>query len=58
VRELYFQLTYKQHGGSGLNWTPADVDNCEVGEVLWQLDRLKKQREQEARAIEKAHRKK
>jgi len=57
VREIYFHLTYQQHGGSGLNWTPGDVDNLDLGELQWYLDRLTDQRRKEAAQIERANRK-
>jgi hypothetical protein len=57
VRDVYFLLTYKQHGGSGMNWRPPDVDNLDLGEVQWYVDRLTDQRKKESEALKRARRK-
>jgi len=54
VREAIFQLCWVQHGGSGLGWSRAEVLDLEVAELDWWLERVADQRGREARAIERA----
>ena len=54
VQEAVFQLTWIQHGGSGLCWSRADVLDLDVVELDWWLERVSDQRAKEARAIEQA----
>ncbi len=51
LREVTFALTYKQHGGSGLNFSLSEVLDLDFGDMLWFLERLNEQRASEARAI-------
>lgn len=54
VREAIFQLCWVQHGGSGLGWSRREVLDLEVAELDWWLERVADQRGREARAIERA----
>lgn len=54
VREWRHQLTYIQHGGSGYGFTLADVNEMQISEMLWYLDRLNEARKAEAEAIRAA----
>ncbi|HAM57971.1 MAG TPA: hypothetical protein DCQ64_22175 [Candidatus Rokubacteria bacterium] len=47
-------LCYKQHGGSGFNFTMADVLDMELGELDGHIEWLAEQREREADAIRRA----
>lgn len=58
MRRTISELTYKQHGGSGYNWRPADVWEMELGEIQWYLDNLAERRRKESEAIKRASRKK
>ena len=53
-REAVFELTYKQHGGSGMNFTLDEVLDLEVEEIEWYRERLEDQRTREAKAIKNA----
>lgn len=53
-----FQLCWRQHGGSGLGATVAEVLDLSVADRDWFLDRVGEQRQREARAIEKAGKRK
>lgn len=55
IEEVIFTLTYQYHGGSGLNWTRADVLECPWPLAVATLDRLGKKRTAEAAAIKRAH---
>ena len=55
-RRIIHTLTYVLHGGSGLNWTPADVYDADIGHIMWQLEYLQEQRKEESRQLEKASR--
>jgi len=52
-----FQMCWTQHGGSGLHWTRSEVLELEVNELKWFLDRISEERNREARAIERAMKK-
>jgi hypothetical protein len=54
VEEVIFRLTYQQHGGSGLNWSRADVLACDWKTAMAACERLNQARTQEAKAIRKA----
>ena len=54
MQEAIFQLCWTQHGGSGLGWTRSEVLELDVRELSWWLERVQEQREREARAIERA----
>lgn len=54
MREAIFQLSWVQHGGSGLAWSRAEILELDVAELDWWLDRVGEQRSKEARAIERA----
>lgn len=54
MREAIFQLCWVQHGGSGLGWSRGEVLDLEVAELDWWLERVADQRGREARAIERA----
>lgn len=54
MREAIFQLSWMQHGGSGLSWSRAEILELELAELDWWLDRVGDQRGKEARAIERA----
>lgn len=57
-RKLVHHLTYKQHGGSGLGWTRADVLEANAGDLFWEAEYLSEQRKAEAAAIEAKQQKK
>jgi len=54
VREAIFQLSWMQHGGSGLAWNRSEILELDLAELNWWLDRVDEQRGKEARAIERA----
>lgn len=54
MREAMFQLCWVQHGGSGLGWTRAEALELDLAELDWWLERVGEQRSKEARAIERA----
>lgn len=54
MREAIFQLSWIQHGGSGLGWSRSDVLDLNLTELDWWLERISDQRGREARAIERA----
>lgn len=41
-----------------MTWTREDVQQAEIGEILWMLNRLNEQRENEAAALKKAYKQK
>jgi hypothetical protein len=49
-----FQLTWTQHGGSGLGANLGDVLDLSVADRNWLLERVSEQRTREARALEAA----
>jgi len=51
-----FALCYHVHGGSGLNFRPADVYEMELNDVEWYVRRLTEQRDREGEALDKASR--
>lgn len=53
-----FQITWRQHGGSGLGVTWAEAQELPLGERDWLIERIGEQRSREAREIEKAARRK
>jgi hypothetical protein len=53
LREVYFELAWQQHGGSGLNVTLGELDDMRAEELLWYLERVRKQRQKEADAMKK-----
>ncbi len=54
MREAIFQLCWTQHGGSGLGFTRSEVLELDLRELSWWLERVQDQRGREARAIERA----
>ena len=54
MREAIFQLCWVQHGGCGLGWTRSEALDLDVAELDWWLDRVGEQRGKEARAIDRA----
>lgn len=56
VREAIFQLSWIQHGGSGLGWTRTEALELDLAELAWWLERIDEQRTREARALERAAR--
>jgi hypothetical protein len=55
LRKAIFHLCYKQHGGSGLNFTYTEVLELQLGEVNAYLKLLQAQRASEAKAINDAY---
>lgn len=55
-REAMFQLCWHQHGGSGLAITFADALDLPVQDRDWLLERIGGERSREAKALEKAAR--
>jgi hypothetical protein len=53
-REGLFQLCWQQHGGSGLGATLSEALELPTADRDWLLERIGRQREREAREIEKA----
>jgi hypothetical protein len=51
LRGVYFELCWQQHGGGGLNVTITELEEMGVEEILWYLERARKQREREADAL-------
>lgn len=51
-----FDLLYKQHGGSGLSLTLAEILDLEYDRMMWFHDRLADAREEDAKAIKNAAR--
>lgn len=49
-------MCWRQHGGSGLGFGLSEVLDLSLDEFEWFLERIGEQREQEARALEKAMR--
>lgn len=56
-RESLFQLSWQQHGGSGLAVTLRDAMDLPAADRDWLLERIGQQRAQEARELEKAAKK-
>jgi len=54
VREAIFQLSWVQHGGSGLGWSRTEILELDMADLNWWLERVGDQRGKEARAIERA----
>ena len=54
-RESIFQLSWQQHGGSGLMATLGDVLDLTTSDRDWLLERIGKQRSQEANEISKVN---
>ena len=54
VREAIFQLCWVQHGGSGLGWSRSEALELDMADLNWWLERVGDQRGKEARAIERA----
>ena len=54
MREAIFQLCWVQHGGSGLAWSRSEALELDLCELNWWLERVGDQRGKEARAIERA----
>jgi hypothetical protein len=44
-------LCLKQHGGSGYNFTRADVLDMDVDEIEWYIDELRRRRTEESNRI-------
>ncbi|TMQ13299.1 MAG: hypothetical protein E6J91_18755 [Deltaproteobacteria bacterium] len=54
--EGFFQLLYRQHGGSGLSLSLEDVMDLDLDRIRWLLERLGEQRDKEARELAAAAR--
>ena len=54
LRIKMFDLTYKQHGGSGTNLTLSEVMNMDWALMEWWYDHLSEQREEESAQLRKA----
>ena len=54
MREAIFQLSWVQHGGSGLGWSRSEILELDMADLNWWLERVGDQRGKEARAIERA----
>lgn len=54
--EIIFALSYLQHGGSGLGWSPSEIEALDLNRALWFVDRLAEERQREAKAIKEASR--
>lgn len=52
--EIWFELCWQQQGGSGLNVSFADLDGLRLPDILWLVDRGRRQRQAEADAIQKS----
>lgn len=52
--EMEFLLMWRTHGGSGLGLTREEYLNLDVDRRNWYLERVEKQREDEAKAIKQA----
>jgi len=50
---MVFCLSYRTHGGSGLGVSMTEVLDMEPSDRDWYLERLGKQRQQEAAALRK-----
>lgn len=48
---MYFAFGWKSHGGTGLGWSPRDIDQIDLGDLQWYLDRISDQRTAEAKAM-------
>jgi len=53
-----FRLCWHEHGGSGLVMPWSDALELELSDRNWLYERVNKQRREEARALEKAAKKK
>lgn len=53
-----FRLCWQEHGGSGLTLPWSDALELDLGDRNWLYERVNKQRKDEARALEKAAKKK
>lgn len=49
-------LTYKQYGGTGLNFTYSEAMELDVARLNWFCEWLSEQRDREARALKAAAR--
>lgn len=48
---------WTEHGGSGLGMPRSEVNDLDVAEIKWLIDRMRQQRHDEAEAIKRAGRK-
>ncbi len=53
-REGVFQVCWRQHGGSGLGVSMAEVLEMPTSDRDWFIERIGEQRSREAKEIEKA----
>ena len=53
-----FRLCWHEHGGSGLALPWSDALELDLGDRNWLYERINRQRKDEARALEKAAKKK
>ncbi len=58
IDKALFQLTWKQHGGSGTNLTLSEAEGLSWERFTRWLKNIEEQREREHRALEKAGKKK
>lgn len=47
-------LCIKQHGGSGYNFTRADVLDMEADEIVWYLEEIRRRRTEESQRLAEA----
>jgi hypothetical protein len=55
-RQLIFNLSYTQHGGSGLGWSHHDIAGLAVQDAEWYSKRQYEERKAEVQAIKQANR--
>ncbi len=51
AEKLIFELSYVQHGGSGLTWTRSDILNMSFDDAHKAIEALRERRSEEARAM-------
>jgi len=54
-REGLFQLSWQQHGGSGLGMTRSEALDLQLDERQWLRERIEQQRERESKQLEQAN---
>jgi len=55
VRQMFFNLGYHAHGGSGLGYSWDVVAEMPVDEIIWNLRKLDETRTEEGKKIRAAH---
>ncbi len=56
MRRMFFDLGYSAHGGSGLRYSWEVVQDMPVSEIMWYVRHLDETRTEEAKQIQRAHR--